>query len=410
MREPTYEWTGKVSCRQWSFLQLPQRFAAFIGGRGSGKTFAGVLKAIELAGACMCTGLVVAPTYPMLEDVAIPAFKQQAQPIIADFNKSRHQATLVNGSVILFRSADNAEVLRGLSVSWAWLDEAALLKEIVWRIILPTLREYGRPGRAYFTTTPRGKNWLYARFCAQAGETPEQRRRREAGYGLVHATTGDNPFLSQDIVDDLTADYGVGWFAKQEINGEFVDPEGSLFRREWFEIVDQAPPLKRVCRGWDLACTTKASSDYTVGVRLGEAADGTYYVLDVVRGRWEWPQAELVIAQTCAADGKGSRHWVERTGMQTAAVQGLLAKPELKGYAINGRPADRDKLSNALPVASRAQAGRVKLVRGMWNAAFLDEFCAFTGDPKDCVHDDQVDGTSIAYHSLARGLPTVTVI
>ncbi len=54
-------------------------------------------------------------------------------------------------------------------------------------------------------------------------------------------------------------------------------------------------------------------------------------------------------------------------------------------------------LTNALPVAARAQAGKVFLVEGALNKTYLDEVCEFTGDPKATLKDDQVDGTTIAY-------------
>ncbi len=44
----------------------------------------------------------------------------------------------------------------------------------------------------------------------------------------------------------------------------------------------------------------------------------------------------------------------------------------------------------ANPVASQAEAGNIKLVRGPWNAIFLDETELFPAGS----HDDQVDALS----------------
>jgi predicted phage terminase large subunit-like protein len=392
----------KVAPKQHAFLSLPTRFSAFVGGRGSGKTIAGTLKAIEYAGRCSCTGVVISPTYGNLEDINMPAFLAQAEPgdIVQSMNRSRHSAHMRNGSVVHFRSADKPDFMRGLSVSWAWLDEAAMLDEYTWRVILPALREGGKPGPLWITTTPRGKNWIWERFAAKPGENDEQRRRRESRYGLIHAHTRDNMFLSTDIVGDLEEDYGVGWFARQELAGEFCDPEGTLFRREWFKIVDRAPEFARTYRGWDLAVSTKTTADYTVGVKIGVTAEEDLYLLDVVRGRWEWPDAKRVVVQCAQSDGPSTTICVESVAFQLAAVQELRRESALSQFVTQDVKAERDKLSYALPVASKAQAGKVYIVRGSWNAAYLDEISQFTGDGK--THDDQVDGTTIAYRGASR--------
>jgi phage terminase large subunit-like protein len=41
-------------------------------------------------------------------------------------------------------------------------------------------------------------------------------------------------------------------------------------------------------------------------------------------------------------------------------------------------------------------------VRGPWNEAFIDEFCAFNPDVKDQV-DDQIDATSRWFTALTGG-------
>lgn len=391
----------RVSPKQGAFLRLPQRFTAYVGGRGAGKSVSGVLKAIANAGKRRCTGVVISPTYGNLEDTCIPAFRERAHAVLADFNISRHMALLTNGSTVFFRSAEKPDaVMRGLNASWAWIDEAALIKEYTWRIVLPAIREFGEAGPVWITTTPRGKDWIWARWAPKPNETPEQRAHREARYGIVHATTRDNCFLSATVAADLEEDYGVGWFARQELAGEFCDPEGTLFRREWFRVAETLPAFVSVARGWDLAVSTKAAADYTVGVKVGVTADADVYVLDVVRIKTEWPDARGVIVRTAQLDGPTVTLCVESVAFQLAAVQELRRESALMLHTMQEIKADRDKLSHALPVASRAQAGKVYIVPGAWNAAFLDEVCAFSGDGSG--HDDQVDGLTIAYRGASK--------
>jgi predicted phage terminase large subunit-like protein len=97
----------------------------------------------------------------------------------------------------------------------------------------------------------------------------------------------------------------------------------------------------------------------------------------------------------------GTRHGIEEALHGLAAVQELRRLPEMAGAALRGIRAEKDKLSRALPWATRAEAGKVCLVRGAWNGAFLDEVCAFDGSGRG--HDDQVDTISGGVQMIARG-------
>lgn len=332
----------------------------------------------------------------MLRDSTAPVFEAVGRTAIASVHRASKEYRLINGSLVRLRSADDPEKLRGPSNSWIWLEEAALMDRYVWRILLATLREDGTSGIAFLTTTPRGKrHWIYELF-----------HNGPPNYALVHSATRDNPFLSAELLDDLEREYGVGWFGKQELLGEFVEPEGALFKREWFRVAERVPAdFERIVRGWDLALTTKTSSDYVVGVKIGITRDQDIYVLDVVRGKWEWPEGRNVVINTALLDGTQCTVAVENVAFQLAAVQELYREPRLSAFSIDSISADRDKLSHALPVASRAKAGRLYIVPGAWNRDFIDELCVFTGDGKD--HDDQVDGLSIALRSVTGPIPRI---
>ena len=212
---------------QFDFVATPARFAAFIGGIGSGKTFAGCARALA-----ECSrpglGLIVAPTYPMLRDATWRTFQRVAGAAILGFNKGEFRA-VVGGAEILFRSADDPERLRGPNISWAYVDEAALCHEMTWPIIMGRLREEGRAGPAWLTTTPKGRNWVWREFVESGRE----------GYAVYRARTQDNPFLSPRFIADLEVAYS-GNFARQELGGEFVAFEGLVYE-EFDRLVHVAP-------------------------------------------------------------------------------------------------------------------------------------------------------------------------
>lgn len=176
--------------------------------------------------------------------------------------------------------------------------------------------------------------------------------------------------------------------------------EGALFKRPWFRIVDRVPDGLFWARYWDLAASVKTSADYTCSAAVAYGEDGTLYIRDMVRGRWEWPDARKIITQTMLSE-PGVLHAVEEAMHGLAAIQEFRRDPELRGVALRGIKVDKDKLTRALPWAARAEGGKVSLVRGAWINAFLDEVCMFDG--LGTTHDDQVDTVSGGAELVKRG-------
>jgi len=121
-------------------------------------------------------------------------------------------------------------------------------------------------------------------------------------------------------------------------------------------------------------------------------------IADVVRGRWEWPDAIKVIGQTAKSDGAKTWQGIEDVGMQKGMYQLLAREPSLVGYTFRPIRISNDKITRASPWLARAEQGKVAIVRGNWNHAFMDEICAFP----EVKHDDQVDGVSGAVQMLTR--------
>jgi len=359
---------------QREFWRSPARYRAFVGGVGSGKSRAGAVEALRQPPG---VGMVLAPTYPMLRDATLRSVADLAQRgnIVKSWHRTEMRMELINGLTILFRSADDPDRLRGPNLSWFWLDEAAMMPHDVWLIMLGRLRV--APGRAWITTTPRGRNWVWQTWQAAGPD-----------YALIRSSSRDNPYLPAEFVATLEASY-TSTFAAQEIGGEFVEPDGAMFRRAWFRVVDAAPPGLRWVRYWDLAASTKNTADYTASAAVAMTDDGTLYVRDMVRGRWEWPDARGVMVQTMLREPQ-TIHAVEQAMHGLAALQELRRDRDLAGVTLRGVAPRGDKLQRAMPWAARAEAGKVCLVAGPWVREFIDEATAFPAGP----HDDQVDSVS----------------
>jgi predicted phage terminase large subunit-like protein len=179
-----------------------------------------------------------------------------------------------------------------------------------------------------------------------------------------------------------------------------MPPGGLMFQRNWFEIVDAVPSGCERCRAWDKA-GTEGGGDWTAGVLMARSPDSVFYIDDVARGQWSSLMREQAIANTAAQDKArpGKRYMVhlEQEPGSGGKHSAEVTTRALAGYEVSSDRATGDKVSRARPFAAQAEAGNVKLVRGPWNEAFLNEIQVFPAG----AHDDQVDAASDAFRVLA---------
>jgi predicted phage terminase large subunit-like protein len=180
-----------------------------------------------------------------------------------------------------------------------------------------------------------------------------------------------------------------------------IPNEGAVFDIDWFSRIEaRAPEGLRWARYWDLAVSTKTSADYTCSAAVALAKDGTLYIRDMVRGRWEWPDARKQMMKIMKSEPR-TRHGVEEALHGMAAVQELRRERSIVNVPFRGVRVTKDKLSRALSWSERAEGGKVVLIQGPWIKAFLDEVAVFTGEGD--THDDQVDTVSGGVEMLAKG-------
>lgn len=176
---------------------------------------------------------------------------------------------------------------------------------------------------------------------------------------------------------------------------------GNVFKREWFEIVDHLPSdIARVGRYWDLAATEPNPSnndpDWTRGVKMSRHHSGLFFIQDVASRRGRPYEVETLV-QACAEQD------TRRVAVGFWKDPGSAGKSEadryvrmLAGWDVVVKPASSDKLTNAKAASSQAENGKIKLLRGPWNEAFLAEHEAFP----DGKHDDIVDAESLGMQDL----------
>src|SRR5271170_2456194 len=186
---------GRLPSQQ-RFHDSTARFKGFSGPIGSGKSQALCHEALKLsyvnAGR---TGLIGAPTYPMLRDAIQPALLEilESNRIPHEWNRAENFLVLrETRSKILFRAVEEFERLRGSNLAWFGLDELTYTAEQAWLRLEGRLRDPKASRLTGFAVwTPRGYDWVYDRFVA----------RQIEGYETVLAEPFENRHLLERVPD-----------------------------------------------------------------------------------------------------------------------------------------------------------------------------------------------------------------
>jgi predicted phage terminase large subunit-like protein len=173
--------------------------------------------------------------------------------------------------------------------------------------------------------------------------------------------------------------------------------EGAIFKREWWRFYNESTlpgRFERVLLSLDTAFKASQTADYSAAVVLG-VAKTAYHVLDVWRGRVEFPELRRQV-EVLASKWNPERVLVEDKASGQSLVQALQAETRLAVTAIK---VDADKVSRANAVTPLVEAGKVYLLeRAAWLGDFLEEVSNFPAG----AHDDMVDAFTQALN-FARG-------
>lgn len=165
--------------------------------------------------------MVVAPVYSQVRKIFDDLERVLASTnLVVSKNKSNYEMVLLNGSKIIFRSAERPDTMRGNTLDYLIVDEAAFIADKVWdEVLKPTILVKGK--KCLFASTPKGKNWFHSLHLR--GLDPSQ-----TSYVTFNASSFDNPFINQDDLLEAQQTLPPDIF-KQEILGEFVDSGGEVF-------------------------------------------------------------------------------------------------------------------------------------------------------------------------------------
>jgi phage terminase large subunit-like protein len=257
-----------------------------------------------------------------------------------------------------------------------------------------------------------------------------EREDRGDGQNVYRVTGGAPTWAGQNLVtcEEQINEWGLRAFLR-EAQHEVAGGAGYVFDVSQLRYVEPAevPPLVSVCLAWDLAAT-EGGGNWTVGVLLGVAENGVYYVLAVIRGQWSservrwcirraegyyhpfFQEFQLRLPQDPGQAGK------DQAGQFRGAFPGATVQPvtgkkwtRATGFAEQVNLGNVCLVNQDLPafLAARApEIGDKPLVETLsyraWQMAFREGLRKFREEVLDQA-DDDVDAASDAFNALVLG-------
>jgi len=188
-------------------------------------------------------------------------------------------------------------------------------------------------------------------------------------------------------------------------NWKIKEHAGNVFRRSFFEVVDELPDDIYQIRYWDRAATIKSAKnpdpDYTVGLLLGYSASTEfYYVIHIERFRGTPYDVQEGIINMGKQDGLNTMIVLERDPGQAGKFEESAYNDALSklNFYFSQFSTQGNKIIRSKGVAAASQRGRIKVLSAEWNEEFFLELENFP----DGKHDDQVDCLAGAYFEINR--------
>lgn len=391
--------THEPTVKQLALLISEQQEVLYGGAAGGGKSDGLLMSGLQYVDVPGYAGLLLRRTYPELSkaDGLIPRSHEWLAGRNATWNEQKRSWTFPSGATLEFGHIQrSADVYQYHSAAYQFIgfDELTTFEETMYRYMFSRLRRLVNadvPIRMRAGSNPGGigHQWVKERFI-----DPGSPQRL-----FIPATLDDNKYLDAESYERALAQLDP--ISRLQLrNGDWTARrEGTMFQREWFEIVPEAPKGARRVRYWDLAATEKKPGkdpDWTVGA-LVSLSDGVWYVEDIKRLRATPGRVQGVVSAAAPNDGDHTAIRMEQEpGSSGLTVIDHYTRKVLVGYDFKGIKSTGDKLERARPFASAAEAGNVKLVSAPWNGAFIDEIEAVPFG----AHDDQMDAVSGAMNAI----------
>lgn len=407
---------------QARFLCSTEDEVMYGGAAGGGKSIALLAAALQFAMMPQYDALILRRSFPDLNQprALIPLSFEWLSDTDAEWSDREHRWYFPSGATLTFGHMNTEKDrfdYQGSAFNFIGFDELTQFKQIMYTYLFSRLRRghgVNIPGRMRAGSNPGGEGheWVKSRFLTVEPNTTATIKDEETGEEstrvFIPARLEENPYLDQAdykrklaMLDPVTK--------AQLLRGDWdILPEGNLFKRNWFRIIDRLPnDIMASVRAWDLASTpvseTNTDPDWTSGNYMSRTARNTVLVHDARHLRGAPAQVQALVLECARSDGRGVPIRIEQEpGASGKIVIYNYANQLLPGYDVMGIPPTGSKLVRAGPLSAAAFRGDVEIMRGAWNGWWLDNVVIFSGDDKQ--HDDAVDSAAHAYNHLMENV------
>lgn len=291
-----------VSAAQDVFLnKLQTKFRAYVGGLGSGKSFAGCLDLLIFF--CNYPGTIqgyFGTTYPAIRDIFYPTFEEAAflMGFKCKINFSAKEVHVYrNGfyyGTVICRSMDKPSAIIGFKIARALVDEIDTLPKnkarLVWNKIIARLRLVidGVENSIGVTTTPEGYMFVYETFKLDPSES----------YSMVQASSYENErYLPPDYIPSLLETFP-SELVHAYVMGKFTNlKSGTVYKsynrqnHDSFERIQDGEPLYIGC---DFNVMEQAATVYVQRETLSRTQ---WHAVAELKKMFDTPQMIFLIKQ-----------------------------------------------------------------------------------------------------------------
>lgn len=168
--------------------------------------------------------------------------------------------------------------------------------------------------------------------------------------------------------------------------------EGGEWRKEWFKIIDKSEiPINSL--KWELfidGAYTKDTKNDPTGLQIGAKWENNYVIWSSIDKYLEMPELLKFVPNHIISSGVDVKmSLVEPKASGKSLVQLIRQQTKLNITEIKTTFVNSSKIDNARTCSHFIEGGRVLLVKGNWNDAFLNQVAIFPNGK----HDEHVDLT-----------------
>ena len=234
----------------------------------SGKTFVGTFWAQKkIQEFPKGDGLIAAPTHPILRQSTLQKFFQIFPEYRRYYKEQKGIIELPTGGTVFIRSTDNPYGIEGMTLDWAWLDEAGQMKSLVWTVIRS--RVSVTQGQVLITTTPYNMGWLYQEFYLP------WKKREDRDLSVFVWKSTDSPYFTKEFAQKERKRLSATEYGRR-YEGEFKKAEGLVYREfSTDNIIEPKEVMGETIAGVDWGYKAPAAI-----IVLRKDKDLNYYVID----------------------------------------------------------------------------------------------------------------------------------